>query len=219
MTQLSLDITPRPLLGREDFLQSPSNAEALAWIGRWPDWPAHGLVLAGPDGSGKTHLAHIFAERAQARFFEAGSFDEAGVSGLEGVSCVVENCNQALPERALFHLLNQAKESGAFVLFTAVLPQSRWPVALPDLRSRLMALPLAELKTPDDDLLAALLVKLFADRQLRVGPEVLSFALGRIERSFAAARKLVEEVDRKALAAKRPVTIPLIKTVLENAHE
>ncbi|MDK9719761.1 MAG: DNA replication protein [Rhodospirillales bacterium] len=215
MTQLAFDLPPQTLMGRDDFLIAPSNAEALAWIERWPDWPAQGLVLSGPEGAGKTHLAHIFAKRAQAVMAPARDFSEADVPGLEGRVVVLEDCQAPLPERALFHLLNLAKESGGFVLFTARQPQARWQVALPDLRSRLLALPLAELKAPDDELLTALLAKLFADRQLRVGPDVLSYLLGRIERSFAAARQLVAMIDEKALAAKRPVTVPLIRDLLE----
>ncbi|TAN44609.1 MAG: hypothetical protein EPN26_16650 [Rhodospirillales bacterium] len=215
MTQLSFNLPAPPAMGRDDFLKSPSNAEALAWILRWPDWPAHGLVLAGPEGSGKTHLAHIFAESAKGHLFEASAFAKSDVEALEGLAVVIENCEDVQDETALFHLLNLAKESKGWVLFTARQPQARWAIKLADLRSRLLALPLAELKPPDDALLMAVLTKLFADRQVRVEPEVLNYILGRIERSFAAARQLVETVDRAALAAKRPITVPLIRDLLE----
>jgi chromosomal replication initiation ATPase DnaA len=215
MTQLAFDLPPQPQMGRADFLEAPANAEALAWIERWPDWPAHALVLAGPSGSGKTHLAHIFANRADAILLDCAELTESRVPDLEGRRVVIEDCRSPLPERALFHLLNLAKESSNFVLFTALEPQARWAVQLPDLKSRLLALPLAELKAPDDALLTALLAKLFADRQLRVGPDVLTYILGRIERSFSAARRLVARIDAKALAAKRPVTVPLIRDILE----
>lgn len=216
MSQLTFDLSSKPQFGKEDFLVAASNMAAMAWIERWPDWPAPGLVLSGPEGSGKSHLAHIFAERAQAKLLKAAEIDERRVPELDGMTLVVEDCAAPLPERALFHLLNQAKDAKSFILFTAREPQARWRVELPDLRSRLLALPLAELTAPDDELLAALLTKLFADRQLRVGPDVVSYVLGRIERSFASARRLVEAVDKKALTAKRPVTIPLIKDLLES---
>ncbi|MBF0167764.1 MAG: DNA replication protein [Alphaproteobacteria bacterium] len=219
MTQLSFSLPSIPALGREDFLESSSNAEALAWIERWPDWPAQGLVLAGPAGSGKTHLAHIFAARTKARFYQGKDFSKTEVEALEGLSVVIEDCQENLDETGLFHLLNLAKESGGSVLFTAREPQARWKIVLPDLRSRLLALPLAELKPPDDALLMAVLAKLFADRQVRVGAEALAYILGRIERSFAAARDLVDRVDRQALAAKRPITVPLIREILEMRHE
>ncbi|MBF0268579.1 MAG: hypothetical protein HQL44_08300 [Alphaproteobacteria bacterium] len=215
MTQLAFHLPPQPQMGREDFLEAPCNGLALSWIERWPDWPAQALVLCGPEGSGKTHLANIFAARAGAAIVPAARFTQSDVPALEGKSVVIEDCKADLPERALFHLLNLAKESQGFVLLTARQPQARWTVVLPDLRSRLLALPLAELKAPDDALLTALLAKLFADRQLRVGPDALAYILGRIERSFAAAHRLVGQIDDKALAAKRPVTIPLIRDILE----
>jgi chromosomal replication initiation ATPase DnaA len=218
MSQLVFSLPHAEQLGLVDFLESPANSEALAWIRRWPDWPAQALVLAGPEGSGKTHLAHIFAGLSGARIVSSKDVSEASVPEFESRAVVLEDCDAPLPERALFHLLNLAKESKGFVLLTARAPQARWQVDLPDLKSRLMALPLAELKAPDDGLLTALLAKLFSDRQLLVGPDALTFILGRVERSFAAVRQLVEAADRKALAEKRPVTIPLIRELLEKAQ-
>lgn len=214
--QLTLDLPHRPALSGDDFLVAACNRDAVAWLDAWPDWPSHGLAIHGPEGCGKTHLAHVFAAQTGACVTPAAS-----VSGLNGIdlaerhnALVVEDCENLADETALFHLLNAVKEAGGTVLITARAPPARWPVRLPDLASRLAALPAIAIQPPDDDLMAALLVKLFADRQLKVGQEALVYALGRMERSFAAARALVAEADRFSLAEKRAVTLPLLRDVL-----
>ena len=135
---------------------------------------------------------------------------------LDAAALVVEDCDRGgLDETALFHLINLARENGRFLLLTGRQPPSRWKVALPDLRSRLLAMPALAIGAPDDQVLAALLVKLFADRQLKVGEEVVAYLLGRMERSFAAAARLVDRLDRAALAGHRAVTVPLARAVLD----
>ncbi len=215
MAQLPLDLAHRPALGRDDFLVAPANAEAVAWLDRWPLWPAPALVLTGPAGSGKTHLAHVFAARAGAVVLEAQGLAVPRLPELLGTApaAIVEEAHAA-PEAALFHLYNLLAERKGHLLLPARAPPARWAIALADLRSRLLAAPVAALQPPDDTLLAALLVKLFADRQLAVGAEVLAYLVPRLERSFAAAAQIVAALDRAALAAHRPVTVPLARAVL-----
>jgi len=215
MAQLPLDLAHRPALGRDDFLVAPANAEAVAWLDRWPDWPAPALVLTGPAGSGKTHLAQVFAARSGAVVLLPENLATARLPELVGAApaAIVEEAAHA-PEAALFHLYNLLAERGGHLLLPAREPPARWGIALADLRSRLLAAPVAALQPPDDILLAAILVKLFADRQLAVGAEVLAYLVPRLERSFDAAARIVAALDRAALAAHRPVTVPLAREVL-----
>lgn len=224
--QLPFDLPHRPALGREDFLVAPANELAVAWIDAWPDWPQPALVLIGPPGSGKTHLAQVWRQASGA--VEA---DGARLAGLEppqllgeaGRACLLDDADRALAvagdrveaERRLFHLYNMLRERGGHLLVSARTPPRQWPFALPDLRSRLTAATAAELGSPDDMLIQAVLVKLFADRQLRVAPEVVRFLWPRMERSFEAARRLVDALDAASLAAKKEITVPLARRVLE----
>ena len=205
--QLPLALGFRERFGREDFLAGPSNAAALALIERWPDWPAPAVALVGPEGAGKSHLAAIWAKSAGARAIASHAIDAAGLpTALATGALVIEDLRQdACEDAALFHLLNLAREQGDFLLITARTPPSRWTVRLRDLASRLRALPVVTLAPPDDALLRAVLVKLFADRQLRVDEELIGYLLARIERSFAAARAIVAELDREALRQRREV--------------
>jgi len=220
--QLPLDLGHRPALSAGDFLVAPCNQEAHAWIGRWPDWPGPALVLTGPAGSGKTHLAHLFATASGAVVLEAASLTiEDPPRLLTGARAVVlEDCDRAatagrLDQAALFHLINLTRESRGHLLLTARTPAARWPLDLADLMSRLRAMPTVAIGAPDDPVLAAVLVKLFADRQVKVGEELVAYLLGRMERSFAAAVTLVETLDRVSLAGQRAVTVPLARAVLE----
>jgi chromosomal replication initiation ATPase DnaA len=205
--QLPLALGFRERFGREDFLAGPSNATALALIERWPDWPARAVALVGPEGSGKSHLAAIWAKSAGARAISSHAIDAAGLpTALATGALVIEDLQPgACDDAALFHLLNLAREQGDFLLITARTPPSGWTVRLRDLASRLRALPVVTLMPPDDTLLRAVLVKLFADRQLRVDEELIAFLLARIERSFAGARAIVAELDREALRQRREV--------------
>ncbi len=217
-SQLALELGHRPALGREDFLVAASNAEAVAWIDRWPDWPAHALGLFGPAGSGKTHLAEVWRERSRAPLHVASAIAGRAPESLLGGAhaCAVEEVDRGVDERALLHLVNVIRERAGQLLLTGRTPPARWPIALPDLASRLKAAPAVALKAPDDALLGAVLVKLFADRQLRVTPEVVGFLLARIERSVAAARLVVGALDRAALAERRKITVSLVRRVLVN---
>lgn len=207
-TQLALALDHGESLAREDFLPGPSNASALALIERWPDWPSRVVLLRGPEGSGKSHLAAIWARAAGARTVSARALLGAEVPlSLATGALVVENLEPGeFNEPTLFHLLNLAREDRAYVLITARSAPSGWRVGVADLASRLRALPVVSLEPPDDALLRAVIVKLFADRQLSVDESLVAYLATRIERSFAGARAAVAALDREALRLKRPVT-------------
>ena len=213
--QLALALPHAESFAREDFLTGAPNEAALAMIERWPDWPDRALALVGPEGAGKSHLAAIWAETAGARRVSARALGETNLIGaLATGALVIEDAPARLDERALFHLLNLIREEEAFLLITAQAAPARWQVALPDLASRLRAVPAVALSAPDDALLRAVLVKLFADRQLGVDSSLVSYLVTRIERSFAAARAAVETLDREALRMQRPVTRALAAELL-----
>lgn len=215
MTQLVLDLGHRPALGEADFLVAPSNEAAVAWLDRWPAWPAPALSIVGPPGCGKTHLARVFAARSGARVIAAETLAAEPPPDLLGSApaAIVDDADRA-PAEPLLHLHNLAAERGRHLLVTARTPPARWGAVLPDLRSRLAAAPTVAVAAPDDALLGALLVKLFADRQLVVGEEVVLFLLRQMERSFEAARLLVGALDAAGLAEGRRITVPLARAVL-----
>ncbi len=213
--QLALALPHAESFAREDFLTGASNAAALAMIERWPDWPDRALALIGPEGSGKSHLAAIWAEKSGARRIAARALGEIDLLGaLATGALVVEDAAGGLDERALFHLLNLVREEEASLLMTAPASPAGWRIALADLASRLRAVPVVALAPPDDALLRALLVKLFADRQLAVDESLIGYLATRIERSFAAARETVALIDREALRQQRPVTRALAAETL-----
>jgi len=216
--QLALALDHAESYGREDFLQGPCNASALALIDAWPDWPARAVALIGPEGSGKTHLATIWAAAAGARAVSARALGEIDLpSALATGALVVEDAGAMADERALFHLINMAREEGAFVLFTARTVPSTWPAVTPDLVSRLRALPTVMLQAPDDAMLRALIVKLAADRQLPLEEAVVSYLSTHIERSFAAARAALITLDREALRQGRPPSRALAAELFRDA--
>lgn len=199
---------------------APSNQEAVGWIDRWPDWPAPAFVIYGPVASGKSHLAAVWRERTGAAAIDTAmlAVNEAHELAGSAAHLSIDNVDLWLGERAaettLFHLYNMMREEGRSLLLTMNMAPSHVGFAIPDLASRLRAAPAAAIQPPDDTLLAAVLVKLFADRQLQIGSEVLQYLLPRMERSFAAAHNLVGAADRLALAEKRPISVPLIREVL-----
>jgi len=216
--QLAFDLPPAEALTRADFLVSSANTLALQVLDRWRDWPEGKLVLVGPDGSGKTHLAHIWAEATGAVILPAAALDRADLTTLSGGAVVVEDAQQIGPaEAALFHLHNLLQAAGKALLLTADRPPRDWGLALPDLLSRMQAVPVARLEAPDDALLSAVLVKLFADRQLVVSPILISFLVSRMPRSVGDARTLVAALDAKALAAGKPITRQLAADLLAGA--
>lgn len=222
--QFALEFPHRESLGREDFLVADCNVEAVTLIDRWPDWPYFGICIYGPEGCGKTHLANVFATNV-ARLTEhpykvpsirAEQLNLNGVRKIfeEHKCLIVENLENLVSQETLFHIYNLYRDEGGNILFTANTAPARLPISLPDLRSRLNILPAIEIKTPDDDLLSALLVKLFDDRQILPAPEIIGYMLGNMQRSFSYARRLVEEIDNISLERKHAITIPIVKEAI-----
>ncbi|MCX7318497.1 MAG: DnaA/Hda family protein [Hyphomicrobiales bacterium] len=217
--QLAFELPHAESLSRDDFLEGSANAEALGLIDGWPDWPNRVMLLAGPEGCGKSHLAAIWAEQAGARSTMAHTLTAATVPGTLATGAVVveDLCPGNFDDRALFHLLNLAREDGAYVLMTSRVVPVAMDIALRDLRSRLRAVPVVQLKAPDDQLFRALIVKFCADRQMSIDETVVSYIASRIERSFVAARRTVELLDSEALRLGRAVTRALAAELLRES--
>lgn len=219
-SQIPLDLPFRPAMAAADFLVDASNAEAVAWIDRWPAWPVPALVVHGPPGSGKSHLVQVWRAKSHATVVSGAALTVDDVPAIVGSdwAVAVEDADAVagLPhrERALFHLHNLARERRATLLITARRPAARWGVTLPDLSSRLVALPTAGMDPPGDALLAALIAKLCADRRIPAGDDLLAYLVARIERSADAARRVVAALDRESLATRRPVTVALARAVM-----
>jgi chromosomal replication initiation ATPase DnaA len=214
--QLAFTLPHAESFTRDNFLEGPANAAGLALVDSWPDWPNRIMQLVGPEGSGKSHLAAIWAEQAGARSTSAHALTAAAVPGaLATGTLVVDDLKSSdVDERALFHLLNLAREEGASILITSRVPPSALQIELRDLRSRLRAIPTVSLLPPDDQLFRALIVKSCTDRQLGVDEAVVSYLTTRIERSYAAVRRVVELLDAEALRLGRPVTRALAAELL-----
>ena len=206
--QLVLDLDHSVSFAREDFLSGPSNVAALTLIERWPDWPSRIVALTGPEGSGKSHLAAIWADESGARVLSPKFLSSADVPGtLATGALVVEDLEaEDLDEHALFHLINLAREEDAYVLLTSRYAVASLPVTIRDLASRLRALPAVMVTPPDDVLLRSLLIKLASDRQLALDESVINYLVNRIDRSFAAARNAIQTLDDEAMRRHRPVT-------------
>lgn len=217
--QLAFALPHAESLTRDNFLEGPANAAGLALVESWPDWPGRIMLLVGPEGSGKSHLAAIWAEQAGARSTMAHALTATAVPGaLATGALVLEDLkSSAFDERALFHLMNLTREEQAFVLMTARAAPTALEIELRDLRSRLRAVPVVSLLPPDDALFRALIIKFCADRQLTVDETVVSYLANRIERSYAAVRHAVELLDSEALRLGRPVTRALAAELLRNA--
>ncbi len=212
LVQLTLDLPHRAALGAEDFLVSNCNLAAVKLINSWPAWQDRVQLLIGPPASGKTHLARVFQALSGAKAIDPDTLDLRLIEIMgEGTPLVVENADRsAYDEKALFHLLNLARENRLYLLLTARSAPRSWGRSLPDLASRLNGLPLVEIGAPDEGLLKTVLLKQFADRQLNVDPKVLEFLALNIDRSLAAAAAAVEAVDRVALATGRKISRQLV---------
>ncbi len=211
--QLLLPLPVRAALGEADFLVTDSNREAVAWLDAWPEWPGQGLVLHGPSASGKSHLLAIWCKRAGAALLDGEGLSREQALAASG-PVAVDNADRCADAQALLHLINQVRAAGGSLLLTASTPAPLWPVSLPDLSSRLKALPGAGLLTPDDALLTGLANKLFQDRQMLVPDKVIAFMVVRLERSCAAMAEAVDQLDRAALEARIAITVPFAKAVL-----
>jgi len=215
--QLAFDLEYREALGREDFLVSPVNAAAVATIDDWEHWPQRAHGIAGPSGSGKSHLVEVWRSQSRAMRVAGPALAESDVQAATDAGAIaVEDIDRGIgDERILFHLFNVAREGRLALLVTTRALPGEIEITLPDLRSRLRAVALTKIDPPDEGLLRSLLVKLMADRQLEVGPRVIEYVIPRMERSADAAVRFVRELDRQALAARRLVTVPLAREVLD----
>ncbi|HRQ61176.1 MAG TPA: DnaA/Hda family protein [Alphaproteobacteria bacterium] len=223
--QIALDLGGRSAHAREDFLIGRCNSDAVRWIDRWPEWPAPALIITGPAASGKTHLAAVWKDRSQSETIRpelllSSSAEELAATGK---NLVIDGIDLWLGERkaeeTLFHLYNIFKEEGRSFLLTMRMTPTQADFVIPDLASRLRAAPLAAIHPPDDMLLASVLIKLFSDRQLPVGNEVISYILPRMERSFSAARDIARVADQTALAARQRISVPLMRKVLAGMQD
>src|SRR6266568_215770 len=215
--QLPLDLGHDPRYGDEDFLESPSNAAALAMIRLWPGWPNRMLLLTGPEGAGKTHLGAIWARRAHAGRLVAADLTPESLPTIAAQPAVwLEDADSSgLDEKLLFHLLNMLAERSAFLLVTARRPADHWGLATADLLSRLRRAPHVAIEAPDDSLMRSVLVKLFFDRQVLVDENVIDFLALRLDRSLGAAQKIVAALDREGLARGRAITRPMAGALLQ----
>jgi chromosomal replication initiation ATPase DnaA len=221
--QLGLDLPSVPALARSDFMIAPSNAMAMAMIEGWQSWPSGKLALCGPIGAGKTHLTHIWSGLANATIIRATDLPNENIPNLAQGHVAVEDVphiqHDPRAQTALFHLHNLTLAEGHSLLLTGAAAVPYWGLGLPDLVSRMNGTNSVQLDAPDDTLLAAVLAKLFADRQLTPPADVIPYLLLRIERSFAAARDVVALLDALSLARKRPITRALAAQVLDNSQQ
>lgn len=221
--QLAFELPVRPARGRDAFFVSSANALAVAQVEGWRDWPHRKLLLIGPTGAGKTHLAHVWAGLTDAQVIPAETLAKADLPALaDGAMAVAVDgadriAGARADEAALFHLHNLLQAEGGTLLLTARTPPRDWPLVLPDLASRMQGTATAHLDPPDDALLSAVLVKLFADRQLAVTPGLIEYLTGRMERTFDAAQQIVAAIDRESLATGRKPGVKLARQVLDNA--
>lgn len=221
-SQIAFDLGHRTAMGRDDFLIAPNNQDAVAWIDLWPEWPAPLLVLYGPAASGKSHLAAVWGEKSNAACVHPATLNDESIRHIASAAkhVILEDADDLIgdieAEKGLFHLYNLFKEEKRSILLTLVEPPVRRAFELPDLASRLRAAPAVAIREPDDILLGSILVKMFNDRQLRVGQDVINYIVLHMERSFEEARRIVQEADRIAMVEKRPVTLPLIRQILRD---
>lgn len=214
-SQLPLDLAHGEGFSRDDLIVTPANARAVALVENWPDWPSQLVLLTGPAGAGKTHMAAIWREIAGAAALRPGALDAEAIALARRGPVLVDDADDGTrDENGLFHLLNTARANGHALLLTARRFPAAWGVELPDLLSRLKAASTVEIDEPDDTLLAGVITKLFADRQVEVEPRVVQYLVRRIERSLSSAMTVVERLDRAALSRKTRITKPLAAEIV-----
>ncbi len=223
--QIPLDLAGLSALGREDYLIGSSNHDAVSWIDRWPGWPAPALVINGPAASGKTHLAAVWRERTGAEIIRpemliSRSAEQIAQAGQHIIFDGLDPwLGESHAETTLFHLYNIFREEQRTFLITMRMAPSQAEFAIADLASRFRAAPVANIQPPDDMLLGSVLIKLFSDRQVAVGNDVIKYILPRMERSFVAASDIVAKADQMALAQKRGISVPLLRQVLADMQD
>ncbi len=214
--QLPLDLAHAAGQSRDDLVAGPSNARAIALVDSWPAWPSNVVVLLGPSGSGKSHLAAIWSGESGAASLDAASLGADAIEAASRGPVLIDDVDRRpIDETGLFHLINAVRASGHHLLMTSRRFPLAWGVRLPDLESRLKAASTVEIDEPDDALLAAVMIKLFADRQVEVEPHVVQYVVRRIERSLSTAIETVERLDRAALEQKTRISRALAAAVIE----
>ncbi|EJM98732.1 DnaA regulatory inactivator HdaA [Phyllobacterium sp. YR531] len=215
--QLPLDLGHEPGYSRDDLIVSGTNMAAVDIVDRWPNWISPVVILAGPIGSGKTHLAAVWKAESNATIVDPRNI--AAAAGQSGPFLIDDIGTGPIDEAGLFHLINNVRQSGSSLLMTSRNWPVNWPVTLPDLASRLKAATTVEIGEPDDMLLSGVLYKLFADRQIAVEPNVIGFLVSHIERSLSTANRVVERLDRAALEKKSRITRALAASVVTALDE
>jgi len=226
--QFTFNFLPKTYLGEEDFMVTSCNQNAYMAVKMWPNWQHFSLNIFGPKSSGKSHLAHIWVESIQASLprpiqipiLSSHSINMKNLNKItnEHPYLVIEDLDSNINEEAFFHLYNNYNVPGRFILFTSELPPSKLSLKLPDLRSRLNIIPTIEINQPDDEMLTALIAKLFNDRQIIINQEILDYILKYSERSFDYITKLIAEIDEISWIYKRAVSIPIVKEAIENLN-
>ena len=222
--QLLLNWPVNEKFAKASFLPALSNEKAVKWIDRWPDWlrgdeSFHCLIIYGPEGCGKTHLSHVWQDISKARKIDAVALLNTDFMSGDDFVFIIEDVDKHIADfeiqKKLFHLYNWTKEQGGYVLLTAKERPKNWPLSLKDLSSRLLASETIEIKAPDDELLKAIIIKQFSDRQIIVSDEVINYLIPRIDRSFDAIRKIVQNIDQLSFAEKKKITIPVVRRALD----
>jgi chromosomal replication initiation ATPase DnaA len=226
--QIAFNFAPHPYFGREDFMVSACNNEAVQMIDSWPEWPFFAICLYGPNGCGKTHLSRIFSDKVSVMThypYKIPCINAAKINMdtpfklfKQNPCLIIEDLDENIHQEALFHLYNLYRNEGGNILFTALQAPARMHFSLPDLQSRLNIVPAVAIGEPDDEMLSALILKLFNDRQLIVSPEIITYMLNNMQRSFSYCNKLVEEIDNISLARKRAISIPIVKEAIHTLN-
>lgn len=215
--QFTLDLDRPADYSPSAFARAPGNEAAVRLIEQWPDWPAPAACIVGPAASGKSHLGMMWRERARARAIALSALQASDIEGgLTEPLWIDRHNDEAFDEDVLFHTLNLAREEEGSILITARTAPAKWKVALPDLASRLKAVPVVEIGGPDEGLVEAVLIKRFTDLGIDAEPAVMRYLLARMERSYGAIAAVVEAFGRQTLAAQRRASVPLAAQVLED---
>lgn len=224
--QLLLNYPVNEKFAQSNFLPSKSNEDAVKWIDRWPEWKRggedfHCLIIYGPSGSGKTHLAHVWKNISKAHILD--NLDKTDFLEGDEFTFIIEDVDEIISDattaKNLFHLYNWVREQGGYILLTARTHPKKWQTTLADLSSRMLASEAVKIKPPSDELLQAIIIKQFSDRQIILSQDVINYLLPRAERSFDAVRKLVHDIDKLSLSEKKRITIPIVKRVFDNMDE